>query len=99
MSTSTFSPNDHNYCKECIQRACTVAIGDGLTELKCLMHCDKPFTLASLQAALGKQTFLKWLKKIQIAEIEKVICNFINSVLCKLILDLIGSLCRVKFYI
>lgn len=64
-------PNDHNYCKECIQRACTVAIGDGLTELKCLMHCDKPFTLASLQAALGKQTFLKWLKKIQIAEIEK----------------------------
>jgi hypothetical protein len=50
-----------------------VAIGDGLTELKCLMHCDKPFPHASLQAALGKQTFSKWLKKIQIAEIEKVI--------------------------
>ena len=68
-----FSSNAHYYCRECIQRACVVAIGDGLTELKCLMHCDKPFPLASLQTALGKQTFSKWLKKIQIAEIEKVI--------------------------
>ena len=71
-----FSSGGHTYCRECIQRGSAVAIGDGKTELKCLTRCDRPFGLATLQKALGANTFSKWLKKIQIAEIEKVIFCF-----------------------
>jgi Ulp1 family protease len=52
-----------------------VAIGDGKTELKCLIHCESTFDLSTLQKALGAHTFSKWMKKIQLAEVEKVIVN------------------------
>jgi len=71
----SFSSQGHVYCKECIQRASEVAIGDGKTELKCLIHCESTFDLSTLQKALGAHTFSKWMKKIQLAEVEKVIVN------------------------
>jgi hypothetical protein len=60
------------YCKECIQRASAVAIGEGKTELTCFGSCDQPFALSTLQKALSPNTFSKWLPKMQLAEIEKV---------------------------
>ena len=46
-------------------------IGDGKIHLNCLGHCDEEFALATLQKALKANTFSKWLRRIQIAEIEK----------------------------
>jgi hypothetical protein len=62
----------HDYCVECIIRASNVAIGDGKMELKCLMHCEKTFSLATLQKALSPNTFSKWLQRIQLEELKKV---------------------------
>ena len=61
----------HLFCKECVQRASEVAIGDGKLHLTCLGHCEEVFALATLQKALKANTFSKWLKRIQLAEIEK----------------------------
>ncbi len=72
-------PNSHSYCQECIRRASSVAIGDGKTELKCLMHCDQPFSLSVLQAALKPSQFSKWLQKIQAAECEKAALEGMES--------------------
>merc|ERR1719433_2349323 len=77
----------HLFCKDCVQRASEVAIGDGKIHLNCLGHCDEEFALATLQKALKANTFSKWLRRIQIAEIEKAdvdgleqcpFCNFAN---------------------
>ena len=46
-------------------------LGDGKIHLNCLGHCDEEFALATLQKALKANTFSKWLRRIQIAEIEK----------------------------
>lgn len=46
-------------------------VGDGKFHLTCLGHCEEVFPLATLQKALTANTFSKWLKRIQIAEIEK----------------------------
>lgn len=48
-----------------------VAIGDGKTQLSCLGSCDENFDLITLQRALHANMFSKWLKKIQLAEVEK----------------------------
>ena len=61
----------HMFCKECVQRASEVAIGEGKTQLKCLGQCDLDFELATLQKALKAVLFSKWLGRIQAAELEK----------------------------
>jgi hypothetical protein len=61
----------HLYCKECVQRASEVAIGEGKHQLTCLGQCEDVFALSTLQKALKANTFSKWLSRIQLAEIEK----------------------------
>ena len=65
----------HCYCKDCIQRASEVAVGEGKTRLQCLGgnegNCDESFELSVLQNALKPNLFSKWLKKIQADELEK----------------------------
>jgi len=61
----------HFFCKECIQRGSKVAIGDGKTQLKCLVECDQVFKLSTLQTILKANVFSKWLKKIQVDELER----------------------------
>ena len=45
--------------------------GEGKTELQCLGHCQENFAMATLQKAIKANTFSKWIKQIQIAELEK----------------------------
>ena len=45
--------------------------GEGKTELHCLGHCQENFAMATLQKAIKANTFSKWLKQIQIVELEK----------------------------
>ncbi len=52
-----------------------VAIGEGKTGLVCLGQCDSNFELSTLQRALKANVFSKWLRKIQLAEVEKVGCS------------------------
>jgi len=61
----------HLFCKECIQRASVVAIGEGQTQLKCLGLCEEDFKLSTLQRALRPIIYAKWLKKIQLDQLEK----------------------------
>ncbi len=48
-----------------------MAIGEGKTTLACLGQCEEPFELSVLQQALPADVFSKWLKKIQLAEVER----------------------------
>ena len=77
----------HLFCRECVQRASEVAIGEGKHQLNCLGQCDEVFSLSILQKALKAATFSKWLSRIQLAELEKAdidgleqcpFCNFAN---------------------
>ena len=77
----------HLFCRECVQRASEVAIGEGKHQLNCLGQCDEVFSLSILQKALKASTFSKWLGRIQLAELEKAeidgleqcpFCNFAN---------------------
>ncbi len=61
----------HLFCRECVQRASDVAIGEGKTALTCLGQCEEPFELMTLQNALKANVFSKWLRKIQLAEVEQ----------------------------
>ncbi len=61
----------HLFCRECVQRASEVAIGEGKVDLTCLGQCEEVFELSTLQKALKPNTFAKWLSRIQLAEIEK----------------------------
>ena len=63
--------NGHTFCVTCVQRASEVAIGDGKTGLSCLGQCEDTFELAILQHVLNANMFSKWIKKIQLAEVEK----------------------------
>ena len=63
--------NGHRFCSECIKRAAEVAVGEGKTSLCCLGQCEDSFELSTLQLALDSHMFSKWLKKIQLAEVEK----------------------------
>ena len=63
--------NGHKFCQTCVQRASEVAIGEGKMGLDCLGQCEDSFELATLQRALNPHMFSKWLKKIQLAEVEK----------------------------
>ena len=63
--------NGHSYCSSCVQRASEVAIGEGKTTLTCLGQCEEAFELSALQRALPSEMFSKWLKKIQLAEVER----------------------------
>ena len=56
---------------DCSQVMYNFPLGDGKIYLNCLGHCDEEFALATLQKALKANTFSKWLRRIQIAEIEK----------------------------
>jgi hypothetical protein len=49
-----------------------VAIGEGKAGLLCLGECQQPFELSTLQRALNANVFSKWLRKIQLAEVEQV---------------------------
>ena len=46
-----------------------------MTHLTCLGQCDENFALSTLQKALKANIFSKWLKRIQIAEIENAGLN------------------------
>jgi TRIAD3 protein (E3 ubiquitin-protein ligase RNF216) len=48
-----------------------IAIGEGKIGLTCLGQCDDIFDLSTLQRALNADVFSKWIKKIQLAEVEK----------------------------
>ena len=63
--------NNHLYCFECVRRASEVAIGDGKVNLACLGECDENFELILLQKVLKADLFSKWLRKIQMAEVEE----------------------------
>ena len=63
--------NGHRFCSTCIRRAAEVAVGEGKTALGCFGQCEDGFELATLQLALDAHMFSKWLKKIQLAEVEK----------------------------
>jgi len=82
-----FSSAGHKFCQECVSRASSVAIGDGKTELHCLADCNSVFALSTLQHALSANTFSKWLSKIQLADIEKVLAliSSLNRALQKLL--------------
>ena len=47
--------------------------GNGQTSLTCLGKCKERFALSNLQKALKANTFSKWIKRIQVAEIENAI--------------------------
>ena len=66
------SGGGHLFCHECVERASSVAIGDGKTELRCLTDCGNVFSINSLQKVLSTAAFSKWLEKIQLADIERV---------------------------
>ena len=61
----------HLFCRECVARASEVAIGEGKTSLTCLGQCEDFFEISSIQKALKPNMFSKWLRKIQLAEVEQ----------------------------
>ena len=78
------------FCHECVERASSVAIGDGKTELRCLADCGNVFSINSLQKVLSTAAFSKWLEKIQLADIERV------SLFCRTGLPPASSACPLS---
>ena len=72
----------HLYCKECITRGTSVAIGDGKTVMECLGHCKEEIVWQELQKVLTPNVLSKLLQRRQAeevgaAELENVVtCPF-----------------------
>ena len=75
----------HLFCHEHVERASSVAIGDGKTELRCLADCANVFAINTLQKVLSAAAFAKWLEKIQLADIEQVSLLFLSWVVISLL--------------
>jgi len=59
----------HMYCKECISRGTSVAIGDGKTIIECLGHCAEEIGWQELQKALAPNVLSKLLQRRQAEEV------------------------------
>jgi len=59
----------HMYCKECISRGTSVAIGDGKTIIECLGHCSEEIGWQELQKALAPNVLSKLLQRRQAEEV------------------------------
>jgi len=59
----------HMYCKECISRGTSVAIGDGKTIIECLGHCQEEIGWQELQKALAPNVLSKLLQRRQAEEV------------------------------
>jgi len=59
----------HLYCKECISRGTSVAIGDGKTIIECLGHCAEEIGWQELQKALAPNVLSKLLQRRQAEEV------------------------------
>ncbi|KAG5876149.1 hypothetical protein JTB14_021081 [Gonioctena quinquepunctata] len=60
MVKDSFScPMDCRFCRDCIQKSCEIALGEGKTEYKCLNDCPEQFTLQTLQNVLPPKMFSK----------------------------------------
>jgi hypothetical protein len=59
----------HCYCKECVARGCSVAIGDGKTIIECLGHCSEEIGWQELQKALTPNILSKLLQRRQAEEV------------------------------
>lgn len=57
------------YCKECISRGTSVAIGDGKTIIECLGHCSEEIGWQELQKALAPNVLSKLLQRRQAEEV------------------------------
>lgn len=47
-----FCDNGHEFCKECVQRAAEVEIGQGKLDFPCLQNCEAKFSLQVLQVGI-----------------------------------------------
>ena len=56
----------HYYCKECVARGASVAIGDGKTIIECLGHCSEEIGWQELQKALAPNILSKLLQRRQV---------------------------------
>ena len=61
--------NNHMFCKECVSRGASVAIGDGKTIIECLGMCSEEISWQELQRALTPNVLSKLLQKRQAAEV------------------------------
>ena len=59
----------HCYCKECVARGASVAIGDGKTIIECLGHCSEEIGWQELQKALAPNILSKLLQRRQAEEV------------------------------
>ena len=59
----------HLYCKECITRGASVAIGDGKTVIECLGHCQEEIVWQELQKVLTPNVLSKLLQRRQAEEV------------------------------
>ena len=59
----------HLYCKECISRGASVAIGDGKTVIECLGHCTEEIGWQELQKVLTPNVLSKLLQRRQAEEV------------------------------
>ena len=59
----------HLYCKECIMRGASVAIGDGKTVIECLGHCKEEIVWQELQKVLSPNVLSKLLQRRQAEEV------------------------------
>ncbi|KAG5876148.1 hypothetical protein JTB14_021080 [Gonioctena quinquepunctata] len=71
MVKDSFScPKDCRFCRDCIQKSCEIALGEGKTEYNCLNDCPEQFTLQTLQNVLPPKMFSKLAQKKTLAEVK-----------------------------
>jgi len=63
----------HMYCKECVSRGASVAIGDGKTVIECLGQCSAEISWQELQRALAPNVLSKLLQKQQAQEVTSAV--------------------------
>ena len=73
----------HCYCKECVARGASVAIGDGKTIIECLGHCREEIGWKELQKALAPNILSKLLQRRQAEEVGQG-CRICGSVVALL---------------
>ena len=73
----------HMYCKECVSRGASVAIGDGKTIIECLGHCHEEIGWQELQKALNPNVLSKLLARRQAEEVGAAeIDNLVTCPFC-----------------
>ena len=59
----------HLYCRDCISRGTSVAIGDGKTVIECLGHCQEEIGWQELQKVVAPNVLSKLLQRRQAEEV------------------------------